>query len=284
MAANLRMQAPSTLDYFAALVAEDKGFPTLEAAVSLAQDEDPRLDLVAVLAQIDELALRLSTRIAADAAPLQRLRLLNHYFYQELGFAGNINHYHDAGNSLLPTVLQTRRGIPISLALLYIEIAGQIGLKAQGVSFPGHFLVKLLMPAGEVVIDPFTGQSLSHEDLDERLEPFRARQAALGQSTWALSQVLRAASGREWIARMLGNLRELYRSQADWPRLQQVQARRVILLPQAWEEHRDHALVLAKLGKHAQAAKSLSIYLRQRPDAPDAPALLKHLAAWNGLH
>ena len=99
-----------------------------------------------------------------------------------------------------------------------------------------------------------------------------------------LSQFLQAASGRELIARMLGNLREIHRSQCDWPRLLQVQARRVILLPQAWEEHRDHALVLAELGSYASAAKSLSLYLRHCPDARDASALLKHLAAWNGLH
>jgi hypothetical protein len=110
----------------------------------------------------------------ADAPPLQRLRLLNRYFFQELGFAGNVNDYYDPRNSYLPDVLRTRRGIPITLALLYVELATQAGLQAAGVSFPGHFLVKLRMPRGEVVIDPFSGQSLSREDLDERLMPYRA--------------------------------------------------------------------------------------------------------------
>ena len=112
---------------------------------------------------------------------MQRLRLLNRFFFQELGFAGNVNDYYDAKNSYLHFVLQTRRGIPITLAVLYIELASQIGLHARGVSFPGHFLVKLRMPQGEVVIDPFTGQSLSREELDELLVPYRRREGLPGE-------------------------------------------------------------------------------------------------------
>jgi regulator of sirC expression with transglutaminase-like and TPR domain len=78
-------------------------------------------------------------------------------------------------------VLARRRGIPITLAVLYIEVATQVGLQAQGMSFPGHFLVKLHMPRGEVMIDPFTGQSLSREDLDERLLPYRRQRGLVGR-------------------------------------------------------------------------------------------------------
>ena len=111
MIGNLHFDAPSALDYFAALVAEDAGFPVLEAAVAIAQDDDPGLDVLGVLARVDELAHRLKSRIAADAVPLERLRQLNRYFFQELGFAGNVNHYYDRRNSLLPAVLDSRRGI-----------------------------------------------------------------------------------------------------------------------------------------------------------------------------
>jgi regulator of sirC expression with transglutaminase-like and TPR domain len=172
MVSPLHFEVPTALQYFAALVADDDGFSTLEAAVAVAQDEDAGLDVQGVLSQIDELAQQLKRRVPADAAPMQRLRLLNHYFFGELGFAGNVNNYYDAGNSHLPTVLATRRGIPITLALLYIELATQVGLRAAGVSFPGHFLVKLQLPVGEVVLDPFCGQSLSREELDERLRPY----------------------------------------------------------------------------------------------------------------
>jgi len=245
---SLRFEAPTVLDYFATLVADDRQFTQLEAAIAIAQDDDPTLDIQTVLAQIDVLAVKLKQRIAADTSPLQRLRYLNRYFFQELGFAGNVNDYYDPDNSYLHRVLATRRGIPISLALLYIEIAQQIGLDARPVSFPGHFLVKVKMPQGEVVIDPFSGQSLSRETLEERLMPYRHRQGLTGEFDAPLGLFLQAASGRDVLARLLRNLKEIHRSAEDWPRLLAVQQRLVVLLPEAWDERRDRALVLAELG------------------------------------
>jgi hypothetical protein len=95
MAGTLRFEVPSALDHFAMLVADDASLSLVEAAASIAQDEHPQLDLQAVLAEIDALAARLKRRLAADVVPLQRLRVLNRFFFHELGFAGNVNHYHD---------------------------------------------------------------------------------------------------------------------------------------------------------------------------------------------
>ena len=284
MAGHPHFDAPSALDYFAVLVADDASFPLLEAAVAIAQDDDPQLDVLGVLARVDELAVRLKRRIPLDAAPLQRLRLLNQYFFQELGFAGNVNNYYDRRNSLLPAVLESRRGIPITLAVIYAEIAAQAGLQAQGISFPGHFLVKVHMPRGEIVIDPFSGHSLSRDELEERLAPYRHQRGAVGDDEVPLGLFLQPAQGREIIARMLGNLKEVHRSHNDWLRLERAQARLVVLLPQAWEERRDHALVLAELGAHRRAAEALAVYLQHRPEAADAPALRRHLAAWQQGH
>lgn len=280
----LPLETPTALQYFAMLVAEDAGFPLLEAALALAQDDMPALDVQGELARIDALGQQLRKRIPADAPPLQRLRLLNQYFFQELGFAGNVNNYYDRRNSLLPVVLQTRRGIPITLALLYVEIAAQAGLQAVGVAFPGHFLVKVHLPLGEAVIDPFNGRSLSREALEERLLPFREQQGLLEADEAPLGLFLQAAPARDVIARMLRNLKEIHRSQLDWERLEQVQQRLVTLLPQAWEEHRDHALALAELGQHQAAARALDTYLHHQPDGADAGALRRHLDAWRGLH
>jgi len=195
MAGPLQFEVPTPLQYFAALVADDAGFSTLEAAVAVAQDDEPGLDVQAVLAEVDTLAHRLKRRVPADAAPLQRLRLLNHYFFGELGFAGNVNNYCDAANSLLPKVLVTRRGIPITLALLYIELATQLGLHAAGVSFPGHFLVKLQLPVGDVVIDPFSGQSLTPEELGDAWQGGRVHLTL--QSTWNGRKVGMCEAGPE---------------------------------------------------------------------------------------
>ena len=275
---SLRFEAPTLLDYFAALVADDRQFSQLEAAIAVAQDDEPGLDVQSVLSQIDTLAARLVRRIAADTGALQKLRYLNRYFFQELGFAGNVNDYYDAHNSYLHRVLVTRRGIPITLALIYIEIAQQLGLAAFPVSFPGHFLVKLKMPDGEVIIDPFNGQSLSREALDERLLPYRRQQGLVGEFEAPLGLFLQAASGRDVLARLLRNLKEIHRSAEDWPRLLAVQRRLVLLLPQAWEERRDRGLVLAESGDHNAAIDDLEAYVSHRPEADDAHALRERLA------
>lgn len=280
--ASLRFETPTLLDYFAALVADDSQFSLIEAAISIAQDDEPKLDVQSVLAQIDTLAVRLKQRIAADAGALHKLRCLNRYFFEELGFAGNVNDYYDLRNSYLHNVLATRRGIPITLALLYIEIAQQIGLDARPVSFPGHFLAKLKMPQGEVIIDPFTGQSLSRDALDEQLAPYRSRQGLTGDFEVPLGLFLQEACGRDVLARMLRNLKEIHRSAEDWPRLLAVQQRLVVLLPEAWEERRDRALVQAELGDAPAAVADLAVYLEHRPDADDAQALADRLAELRG--
>ena len=279
---SLRFEAPTLLDYFASLVADDRQFSQLEAAIAIAQDDEPSLDVQGVLSQIDTLAARLKQRIAADTGALQKLRYLNRYFFQELGFAGNVNDYHDPHNSYLHRVLATRRGIPITLALLYIEIAQQIGLDARPVSFPGHFLAKLKMPQGEVIIDPFSGQSLSREALEVRLAPYRRRQGLVGEFEAPLGLFLQTASGRDVLARMLRNLKEIHRSAECWPPLLGVQERLVVLLPEAWEERRDRALVLAELGQDIAAASDLQVYLDHRADAEDAHALRQRLDELRG--
>jgi regulator of sirC expression with transglutaminase-like and TPR domain len=293
MSEPLQFEVPTALEYFSALVADDATLSLIEAAASIAQDEYPDLDTQSVLADVDAMADKLRRRIPADAVPVQRLRWLNRYFFQELGFAGNVNNYYDPRNSYLHTVLSTRRGIPITLAVLYIELATQIGLTARGVSFPGHFLIKLRMHTGkqhgEVVIDPFTGHSLSREELDELLGPYKRSHGLLGDFDAPLGLFLQAAPPRDVLARMLRNLKEIHRSSEDWPRLLAVQQRLVILLPHAWEERRDRGLVLAEMGQYGQAVDDLAAYLDHRPDADDHAAVAARVSelrdvGWPRLH
>ena len=277
MSDTLRFEVPTALQYFASLVAEDEGFALLEAAISVAQDEHPGLDPQGVLSQVDALAERLKRRIPADAVVLQKLRFLNRYFFQDLGFAGNVNDYYDPRNSYLHEVLAMRRGIPITLALIYIELATQVGLSARGVSFPGHFLVKLRAGKGEVIIDPMSGQSLSRSELEERLTPYRRARGLTGEFEVPLGLFLQAAAPRDVVARLLRNLKEIHRAAEDWPRLLAVCERLVVLLPQAWDERRDRGLVRAELGQDEAAAQDLQAYLQHLPDADDVPALRQRL-------
>jgi regulator of sirC expression with transglutaminase-like and TPR domain len=274
----MKYAAPTPLDYFATLVAEDESLNLLEAAISLAQDEYPQLDVQDALSKVDALARRLRERITPETVPAERLHQLTRFFHGELGFAGNLNNYYAAENSFVHRVLETRRGIPITLAVLLLELAEQAGLRAAGVAFPGHFLVKCRIGLGEVVIDPFTGESLSATRLDERLAVYRHGSELPADLDLPLEFFLRAASKRQILARMLRNLKEVHRAAEDWPRLLAVQQRLVILLPGDPVERRDRGLVLATLGALAAAADDLAFYLAERGDASDAAGLRARLA------
>ena len=274
----LNLELPSALQYFASLVESDEHFPLLEAAISLAQDEYPELDVQQVLGDVDQLQARLKRRLPADASALQKLRLLNQFFFRDLGFGGNVNDYYDPDNSFLNTVLKTRRGIPISLAVLWLELASGLGLNARGVAFPGHFMVKVNLPKGQVVIDPFSGQSLSREELAERLEPFRQLRNGQDPSDAPIGMYLQSTSPREIISRMLRNLKEIHKTQEDWQRLISAANRLILLQPTDWLEYRDRGLALAAQGEVARAVTDLEKYLFHAEHAPDVSAVAQRLA------
>lgn len=258
----------SVLDYFASLVAEDDSLPLTETALAIAQDAYPDVDLQATLAEIDELALRLKRRVPQEASMTEKIGVLNRFFFRELGFAGNLNDYYDPDNSHLNTVLKRRRGIPISLAVLYMELGEQIGVSVHGVSFPGHFLMRVTLPEGDVMLDPTTGQSLSEAQMVEMLEPYLSHVTeSLGS---ALRMLLQPATSREIIARMLRNLKAIYLQTERWQRLLAVQQRLVILLPENIEEVRDRGFAYARLDYLRPALEDLQRYLGDRPDAEDA--------------
>nr|WP_315488895.1 tetratricopeptide repeat protein [uncultured Rhodoferax sp.] len=270
---NLSFDQPTPLEYFASLVESDGEFTLFEAAVSLAQDEYPEMDVQTVLGEVDQLLARLRRRLAADAGPVQKLRVLNQFFYQDLGFGGNANDFYDPDNSFIHRLLYTRRGIPITLAVLWMELAQGLGLAVRGVGFPGHFLVKVNLPMGQVVIDPLTGKSMSREELSERLEPYRKRSGLLDELETPLGLYLQTAPSRDIIARMLRNLKEIHKSQNDWQRLLAVQERLVILLPQSWPEYRDRGLAHAELGHIEQALSDLECYLVHAEDQVNLDAI-----------
>jgi regulator of sirC expression with transglutaminase-like and TPR domain len=264
-----------SLEYFATLVQQEDSIPLFEAALSIAQDIDPELDLAALQTETDMLAARLQQRLPADASSLQKLRLLNYYFYNELGFSGNVNDYYNPDNSYLHRVLHTRRGIPISLAVLYMELARQIELDVHGISFPGHFLMKLTVQSGQVVLDPFNGTSLSREELEERIEPYILQQDF--PDDFQLSAYLASASSRDILVRMLRNLKALFMQHKRWQRLLSVQERLLILLPHDITERRDRGLAYANLDCPQAALQDLEAYLAQRPYAMDAAAVQARL-------
>jgi regulator of sirC expression with transglutaminase-like and TPR domain len=256
------------LDFFSTLVAEDDSLPLTEAALSLAQDAYPDLDMQAVQAELDTLAVRFRRRVRADLDERGRVDALNDFFFRELGFACNHNDYYDPDNSYLNMVLKRRRGIPISLAVLYLELAGQLGLAVRGVSFPGHFLLRAALADGDAMIDPTTGRSLSETDLVEMLEPYVAHPEDTMAST--LRALLQPAASREVLARMLNNLKAIYLQTERWQRLLAVQQRLVVLLPGQPDELRDRGFAYARLDYLRPALEDLEAYLDECPEAVDA--------------
>ena len=140
-------------------------------------------------------------------------------------FFGNADDYYDPDNSFLHRVLKTRQGIPISLAVIFIELANSVGLQANGVSFPGHFMIRVDLHDGTAVIDPFTGRSLSEEDLSQRLEPFRDSLPVKDEEPIPAEAFLQTASAQDILMRMLRNLQNIYQQRGDVDPLNQIQDR-----------------------------------------------------------
>jgi regulator of sirC expression with transglutaminase-like and TPR domain len=162
-------------------------------------------------------------------------------------------------------------------------LASGVGLNARGVAFPGHFMVKVNLPKGQVVIDPFTGRSLSREELSERLEPYRRRSGLVDDFEPPMGLYLQSAPPREIIARMLRNLKEIHKSQEDWVRLISVLDRLLLVQPQSWPDYRDRGLAWAAQGEVLRALSDLETYLTHADDALDREPIRQRMAELRGL-
>ena len=248
-----------------------------EAALLCAQDAYPDLDIRGSLDDLDRLASTLHKRLPPDFSTTHRLIALNNYLFRELGFAGNDNEYYDPRNSFLNDVITRKTGIPITLSILYLEVGTRLGLKLKGVSFPGHFLVKVRVTGGELVLDPYAGgRSLSEEELRERLAQFAGEQTA---KSVPLEEFLEAATPRQILARLLRNLKAIYLEADETERALDVMNRLVILLPDVPEERRDRGMAFARLDCPRAAADDLGHYASERPRADDAAQVAAQLAA-----
>lgn len=208
------------------LHAPEPGLSLAEAALVIAQDEYPALDVDAYLQRLDELAERVRAELSAEPSLEEMIVTLNHFLFVEQGFAGNTDDYYDPRNSFLTDVLDRRTGIPISLSVLYLEVARRVGVLAQGVNFPGHFLVRVAIEDAWLFLDPFAnGRVLSPSDLETLLRKTTTPDAVLEPS------VIAAATKRQIVSRMLVNLAGIYGRNGDLPRSLDVLERLAILEP-----------------------------------------------------
>jgi regulator of sirC expression with transglutaminase-like and TPR domain len=268
------------------LAAKDPRIDLARACLMIAEDAYPGLDTERYMTELEGMALRLRARLGnAGGGVEQRVIALNEFLFEELGYWGNTEDYYDPRNSYLNEVMDRKTGIPITMSILYMEIGRRIGLPLEGVSFPGHFLVRLRLRGGVLVLDPFSGGAPQSEaELRQRLQRVIPEGAAADVSVaeLPLDQFLEAASNRQILSRVLRNLKGIYR-EADQPeRLLQVLNRMLVVSPDAASELRDRGYVYQRLECWGPALKDLTDYLDRDPEAPDVDevrAALVELAA-----
>lgn len=265
---------------------QDREIPLAEACLLIGALDHPGLVLDASLDQLDALAAAsgLGERSARRGPP--RAESLAHFLFVERGYAGNRQDYYDPRNSFLDQVVTRKLGIPITLAVLFLEVARRLGIRAQGIGFPGHFLVSYRRGGETAVLDPFAqGATLTSHELDRRLR----RLFGQGGPTVANTpELLRPATRREIVVRLLRNLKGIYLNLGDHRRALEVLDLVLLFAPDAGLELRARAAVHQQLGMARAALADLQRYLEVVPEAPDADtvrASIDHLRSSAGrLH
>ena len=267
----------SASERFRALVARpDEAINLAQAALAIAEERYLDLDPARYLEQLDAMALEVSRALGADAGSHDRLVALNRYLFHEQGFHGNNAEYYDPRNSFLNDVLERRTGIPITLSTVYLEIGWRIGLPLEGVSFPGHFMVKCEVPGGAIMLDPYSGGgSVGVAELKKRLTLVYGRAVTEDE---VLMLVMSCASRKEILARMLRNLKAIYLNQPDYASALAMVERLLMLHPDEPSELRDRGIIYHGLECFRAAHADLERYLELIPHARDAGKIRERLA------
>ena len=270
------MDAPNTLPDWNALAAlGDDELPLLDTALLIARDEYPDLDPRGYTAQVETYADTLRPQLDGDIDLPARLTAINRYLFEEVGFAGNNLEYDDPRNSYLNDVVDRKLGIPISLAVIQMEVTRRLGMPLDGISFPGHFLVRLPVDDGLLVMDPFNGgRPLGVDELRERAKPHLGGDVPDDN---ALLHILNPASPRAILVRTLRNLHGVYAEREDWDRAARSADRVLKLTPDQPEALRDRGLAYLKMDYKAGAQRDLARYLQLVPEANDAAAMREQL-------
>jgi len=242
--------------------------PLAEAALAIALEEYPHLVFETYLTRLDELARLVEARLPSRRDVASTLRSMRGVLFDEAGLRGNAEAYYDPRNSFLNEVLDRKLGNPITLSVAYMEVAARVGLPAQGVGLPGHFLVKVVVGDREIFIDPFYGgEILSAADCASRLH-------SVAPGRPLEPHHLEGVTHRQIVRRMLHNLRKIYVESGDDVRSLWVLDRLVLLAPADPLARRDRGLVEARLGGTSAALADLEAYLASIPDdAEDASAV-----------
>jgi regulator of sirC expression with transglutaminase-like and TPR domain len=260
---------PEVIQAFAAFVSpgiEDERIDLLRAALAFARIEYPDVDPDHYIRQVDEMGRRVVARIKDPGEPSQCIAALNHVLFQEEMFRGNTVDYYNPRNSYINDVLERKLGIPISLALLYMEVGRRAGFPLLGVGMPGHFLVKHYDLNGRsIIIDAFErGSVLSEEDCRHKLSAVSSGELKLQPD------FLHTVTRRQMLTRMLNNLRSIYLLRRDLRRTAKVVDLVLAIYPRSPEDVKQRAVLRYNLGETTGALEDFEEYVKMSPEASDA--------------
>ena len=261
-------------DAFAELMRRDDEEIDLDRAAFLfAAVEYPELNVEFGIRELDSLADLLQPRLAGLESPEQVVHVVADFLHGELGFSGNPDAYYDPRNSYLNEVLERRLGIPISLSALYLEIGRRLGLPFEGVGMPGHFLVRYRHPVSPVLLDPFAGGTIVGEaECQARL------QGLYGPGVELRPNMLAAVGTRSIVFRMLNNLKGVYASRGEWPKVVRTIDLMLAAQPGASSEYRDRGAAHLRTGDLKRARADFEHYLLNAADIADASSVREQLA------
>jgi regulator of sirC expression with transglutaminase-like and TPR domain len=257
-------RTPARDSFIAAASSADEEIDLARAALYVAAEERPDVDVEGSIRRLDALAATVAGPLAAFRSSHDAIGEMERLFARE-HFAGNTRDYFDPRNSFLNEVLERRVGIPITLSIVYLEVGWRCGLPLAGVGFPGHFLVKYLDPGQGEYVDPFEGgRSVSLPELGDRLT------SMFGAGARLMPEHLAAVSRRQILVRLNANLKTIYTDRGDLGRALAAVERILALTPEAHEELRDRGLLHLGLHSYTRAGEDLRRYLELAPAAQDA--------------
>lgn len=257
--------SPARQRFYQAVQLPEDRIDLAATALYIAQEEYPDLEVESYLQVLDQMAEAVRQRLPEESYPLKIIRTLNQYLFEELGFTGNTDNYYDPRNSFFSDVLKRRTGIPITLSLVYLEVARRIGFAMAGVGLPGHFLIRPTLEEMAIFVDPFNqGAILFEDDCRDLLRQIYGEEARLQPHH------LETVNTKALLARMLSNLKVIYLHQRDVDKALGAIDRILLMFPDAAPELRDRGLIYYQQGRLTESQYDLEQYLYERPDAADA--------------
>lgn len=261
--------SPQLKEDFAALVGteqEDESIDLLRASLTIARTEYPRLDIEAYLNGVDALASRVRKQLRSQLDNIETLCAINGVLFEEERFRGNADDYYDPRNSFLNDVIDRKLGIPITLSVLYLEVARRVGVPLFGVGMPGHFLLKFYETDGrEYFLDPYSGgQLLTRGDCQQRFDQIYGGEVSLQ------SGFLSTVSKRQILLRLLNNLRNIYMTRRTLRKAVDILDFVLVLYPRSADDLKQRALLRYQIGNAKGTVDDIEEYVRLSPDASDA--------------